>query len=314
MEDDEIAACVAAAVGRSPAGARVEPLGGKQGLIVCRVCLPGEGSYVFKAVRESGRRELALTQRLAAATPRWVPAVIAYEEDTRRGLYWLVTRDMGARRLADDPSAALYARAAEALADLQIAFVGETDRLRALGLPAVGPAEWEDIALRTLEAVQRVPGPIVRGHLADLENRLWSVGDLVRDTLALPMALVHGDLHAGNVALVGRPPDEVCLLDWGSAYIGAALLGLAELQWPAMRYLRSQEDLARMRSAYLRAWSPLLGKPGRLERACAACSALVRLELLEEALLRPVDGQVDDWTAGTAVLRLLEAMRAWERM
>src|SRR5262245_18771806 len=116
VEDDEIAACVAARVGRPPTGVQIEPLGGKQGLLVCRVRVPGAGSFVFKAVRESGRRELVLTERLAAVAPGSVPPVVAFEADSRRGLFWLITRDMGMRRLADAPSVDAYIATAQSLA------------------------------------------------------------------------------------------------------------------------------------------------------------------------------------------------------
>jgi len=334
VDDEEIAACMAAALGRSPEGIQIEPLGGKQGLLVCRVRVPGAGSYVFKAVRESGRRELALTALLARRAPGTVPPVLAYEEDTRRGFYWLVTQDMGARRLADAPDVEGYVAAAQTLAQVQMAVLDETETFRAMGVPFVGAAEWEEIALKTLEAAQEGNSSLLRGSLSELERVIWATGDVARGTVSLPMALVHGDLHGGNIALLDednsglriadcrlKHPEsriqnpespKVCLLDWGSAYVGATLLALEELLWPAARYLRSMEEVHRVRAAYFRTMAPLLGKPGRLERAFAACQTLVRLELLCESLRR--NETPDEFAAAAALRKLLDAWRTCERL
>jgi hypothetical protein len=315
VNDEEVAACVAAAIGQPVGEARVEPLGGKQGLLVCRVVVPGAGSYIFKVVRASGRRELALTASLSQAAPGTVPSVLACEEDTRRGLYWLVTQDVGPRRMADAPAIEGYMASAQALARIQMQTLEHTESFRQMGVPCVGPPQWEEIALRVLEAAGLSENPVLRAQQADLERAVWTTSDIARDTVTLPMALIHGDLHAGNIALADGAPVTVCLLDWGSAYLGAALLGLEELLWPAARYLRSQEDLNRVRAAYFREWTPVLGKPGRLERASAACRALVHLELLEEGLRRPAGlGIQDDFGFAAALRKYLEAWRAWERV
>lgn len=311
MDDEEIAACVAAALGCTTAGLEIETLGGRQGLLVCRVRVPGAGSFVFKAVRESGRRELALTALLAQHVPGAVPPVLAYEEDVRRGYYWLVTHDMGARRLADAPSVEGYVATAQTLAQIQLAVLDETEALRSLGVPCVGPSEWEEIALKALEAAQESGGALLQDGLSELERIVWATTDIARDTLTLPPALVHGDLHGGNVALLdGSPSVGVCLLDWGSAYVGAALLALEELLWPAVRWLRAAEEIDRVRTAYFRAMASLLGKPGRLERAFAACQTLVRLERLYESLRRD---EQDEFASAATLRRLLDAWRHWER-
>lgn len=315
MDDEEIIACVAAAVNSSGAGARLETLSGRQGLLVCRVVLQDGVSYVFKAVKEGTRRELSLTALLAELVPGLVPGVIAYEEDTRRGLFWLIMTDVGSRRLADDPRIENYMSAARLLAQLQMALLERAEAVSALGVPVVTPTRWEEIALRVLESFNLDLGacmPLLRRAEAEIEAIAWETTELVKATLSLPLVLVHGDLHAGNVALLPAAESDVtslCLLDWGSAYMGAAFLGLEELLLPASRHLRSQEAESRVRAAYLREWTPVLGKPGLQERALLASRILVRLELLDEQLRRVCTE--DPFAVAAAGQRLVEAWRGW---
>jgi hypothetical protein len=314
MDDEEIASYVSAVVGGTSQGAQVEPLGGRQGLIVCRVRIAGKGSFIFKAVRESLRRELALTNRLARQAPGTVPTVLAYEEDEHRDLYWLVESDMGTRRLSDEPTVAWYCETVETLARVQQALLLDSLDLGTMGVPTADTGFWEDVGLRALEEVAQSRGSLLRGLYDTLEAIIWSVDDLALDASVLPIAIVHGDLHPGNVALVSDHPPRVCLLDWGSAYLGPAFLALEEMLFPAARYLKPGEEVNRVRSAYLRAWTSVVGKPGRLERATLACQTLVRLMMLEESLRRCATASNDDLFVCAAILRRLhESWLHWHR-
>jgi hypothetical protein len=316
VEDAEIIDCVAEAVGAAKCAheaARVIPLSGKQGLLVCRVVLANGKSFVFKAVKEAGQREVSVAALLSEKAPGIAPRVYKAEQDAKRGLYWLVCEDVGPRRLADSPSIEGYVAAGRALARLQIASLDFLPCLAPAGASAVDTARWEEIGLGTLETAESRRQEVDVDSPA-LEEVVWSVSLLATDACACPPALVHGDLHAGNVAICSEWCDEtttVRLLDWGSAYVGAAFLGLEELLWPATRHLRLTDQRGRVRAAYLREWAPLLGKPGPLERAIAACSTLVRLELLNEALRRP--HQFDVFAPAMIQRRLSEAFEAWQR-
>lgn len=308
MGDDEILHCVAEALGIPADGGSVTPLGGHQGLIVCRVCLPGAPSCIFKAVRESARSELRLSAWLARAVPGTVPAVLRAEEDVHRGLYWLIMQDEGEARLADRPTQRGYVNAARTLARLQIETLELLIEGTAPDLRTVDPPAWEEMALSLLAFVEeRRIGPGV--DTASLSAALWRAEELAAHTSVLPMALIHGDLHAGNI--VAQDDGSVRLLDWGSAYVGAAFLGLAELLWPAERYIRRIGDLGPIRKAYLDCWVPLLGKPGRLANAVAACESLARMSLIQEALRRP--DRFGPFGAVTMANHFVEACRRWER-
>jgi aminoglycoside phosphotransferase (APT) family kinase protein len=311
VEDAEVIDCVCAAAGHAPCAGRVIPLSGKQGLLICRVTLQNGRSYVFKAVKEVGRREIAISELLSKELPGSVPHVYAAEQDCKRGLYWFVCEDVGSRRLADSPTVDAFAATAVALARVQLASLEISPALWETGAPVVDTARWEEIGLRLLEAAEKRQVDVGL-DVAALEQVVWSVTSMAADASACPPALVHGDLHTANVAFCGEPENpSIRLLDWGSAYLGAAFLGLEELLWPAARYLRTPDQRGRVRAAYLREWAPLLGKPGPLETAVAACAALVRLELLDEALRRR--HQYDNFAAAAIERKLFEAFEAWKR-
>jgi aminoglycoside phosphotransferase (APT) family kinase protein len=94
--------------------------------------------------------------------------------------------------------------------------------------------------------------PASRSRGLDRANRLvrsWSTDHRMVDALAvLPSALVHGDVHAGNVLI---SPDSAVLIDWGNARIGPAMLDVANCAPPGS----ANHD------AYLRAWAESTGAP-----------------------------------------------------
>ena len=102
MDDTEIADLVREAVGLQSAAAIIEPLQGRQGLLICRVRFGNNASFVFKAVRETARRELEVAVAVSKIALDCVPRVVAHEADTKRGLYWLVSGVLRSGRPARD--------------------------------------------------------------------------------------------------------------------------------------------------------------------------------------------------------------------
>ncbi len=314
MDDSEIAALVGDAVGRPADGAVIEPLLGRQGLLVCRVRLGANNSYVFKAVRETARRELEVAVAVSKIAPDCAPRVIAHEADTKRGLYWLVSEDVGSITLAERPTVKAYVEAAKTLARLQRAAVGEEALFTDLQVRLVQQRDWEEIGLQTLELANSQN--VSRSLLAvdEIERVVWAIDDLARDASTIPSSLVHGDLHAGNLAVLPGDPPSIKLMDWGTAYFGPAFLGLEELLWPAARHLSRADALQQVRTAYVRVWGDLLGKAGRLEGPLLATRSLVRLHVFVQALRDARPAIADDLFQPAAVLRkLLDAFRDWER-
>lgn len=308
MDDDEILSCVAEALGISPNGGEIAPLAGKQGLIVCRVTLCGARPVVFKAVKDSGRLELRLSHWLSTVAPYAVAEVLHANEDERRGYYWIILADQGADRLGDRPGLAGYASAASTLARLQIDLMERLDEAAALGVRRVDTRDWVEMALALLGhldagEIRGLPCPEA------LSAALWRSEEMAVAAAILPMSLIHGDLHADNVAI--QPDGTVRLLDWGSSYIGQAFLGLSELLWPAERHARQIGSLSSVRKAYLDPWGRIVGKPGRLAGALASCDALARLSVLQEAVRRPE--RFGLFGAATAANHFIESVKLWER-
>jgi hypothetical protein len=308
--DDEIVFCAAEACGRSAKAATVEPMTGKQGLIVCRVRFVDDFTCIFKAVREVRKHEIAISLLLCKIAVDMVPWVLGSDEDVSRGLYWFVMEDLGTVRLADRPSTYLYARAGHDLASLQMASMEHADCLAKCGVPQVSIGRWEEIALHLLETALQCSKRSAIMDFSTLEEVVWNVSRLARDAEALPLTLIHGDLHAANIS-IGVCGESVKLMDWGSSYMGSAFLALEELLWPAARHLKTSVDIDQVRTAYLRAWAPILGKPGHLQTPLAACRALVRMELLLEAL-RPTTVE-DTFAIAATFNRMVEAYRDWKK-
>jgi len=308
MEDEEILSLVADSLGAKTSVGTVTPLTGKQGLLVCRVQISGSRSAIFKAVRESHKGEVAIAERLAKLLPGTVPAVIRAALDEQRGLYWLVLEDEGPVRLSDQPTIAGYAQAAQRLAEVQIASLASIDELSELGVRIIDMQGWEEMSLGLLAAIDN-RSLVALTDPSALSQTLWKVSEIAADAGALPESIVHGDLHAWNIAV--RGDGSVRLLDWCSAFIGSAFLGLSELLLPAECHHRTLGDMGHVRKAYLDAWAPIVGKPGRLATAIAACDALARLSLLQEA--RRSQDRFGEYGAARAANRLMQATRQWER-
>lgn len=281
----------ARALGVPANGLTVEPIAAGQGLTVARVSLADGRSWVLKEVAPQQRGEIVLLAWLSREGSAWVPRVVACDPDPSGGYPWVLMEDLGHVRLRDVPTALNYVRAAEALADLQRHVGLHWMELEGLGVPHRRSEDWEAVGLGIVELMEHPDSPVAPKDRPALAASAWNSGDAAHDTRLLPTGLVHGDLHAANVAVID---DRVCFLDWGVAYLGASLLGLEELMVSAGRRLRSHSDVGQVRAAYLRRWATDLGKPGYLSRPLAACRLLVRLQLVLESLRESVHEGTDD--------------------
>jgi hypothetical protein len=313
MDDEDIIAYAEYALGYPLTDVQIIPLSGKQGLFVCRLKAQ-QGCYIFKAVTRANQRELELSAVLADISPDQVPEVYHYEADKARNLFWLLTRDAGSKRLSDAPAIENYLQAARSLAQLQKAGAENLAALIKIGVPCMQSAQWEEMALRILDELKELQNPMMHSAVPDIENILWSVDLLVRDTESLPLSIIHGDLHAKNIAIRSEEDRGICLLDWGTAYLAPILLGIEELLWPAARYFSKEEEILRIQSAYFRELSSFLGKPSHLTRAAFACRFLVRMALAEQSLTFSMDTYRDqDYLIISAFRNLLRAWQGWCR-
>jgi hypothetical protein len=168
-----------------------------------------ERTLILKRVPPSESLEVQLLPFLARKTDRVgevrsrgipPPAVPAWP--------WVLIEDLIDARSAceGDPRAIVRARAA-----IERAVAKDGPALRALGVPALSPAELVE------RAAPRLAGE--GALLADARTAAAALSDW-------PASLCHGDLRCGNARLAER---GVVLVEWTMANIGCGLLDVARL-------------------------------------------------------------------------------------
>jgi len=178
----------------------------------------------FKAVGEPNRREFPVSVALSRLFPGFVPDVIA-THSTWNG--WLTTEFPGST-LDQVQDACAWERAAQTLAELQIASLGKTDQLLGAGcrdlrttslLRLVDP--FMDVISQLMEQQRKTP-PSVLGR-----EEMRELARQVKDALTawaqsnIPDTLGHLDLNPGNIL---ASPDQCVFLDWAEAYVGPPFL------------------------------------------------------------------------------------------
>lgn len=177
--------------------------------------------------------EVNFYSRLASALRADIPRCFwaGYEPESGRSA--VVLEDLGQLRAGDDVAGATAEDAQRVLAEIAL----------------VHAARWDDPALADLDWLNRYP----RGQAGMLREEMTIAADRVDDlyTDALPAAeraairqfaersdhydrkgfgrprtITHGDLRMDNVML---GPDRVCLVDWQTVQLGAALADVAYL-------------------------------------------------------------------------------------
>lgn len=205
--------------------------------------------------------EAPVTAMLADRFPGYVPGPLAVEPE--RG--WMLLADFGDllgwyppldvheelfRRFAG-----LQRRSAELTGELLAdSFVDRRlDTLEARVDPLLSDAD----AVHRLAAEEVAELRRLAPELKDACRRLAGCG--------IPYALVHGDLHPGNVA---RLDGELAYFDWTDACIAHPFIDLQSLQWQ-----KDEATRAALLDAYLGAWEGV-ESPERLREA-AALAAIV---------------------------------------
>ena len=130
------------------------------------------------------------------------------------------------------------------LVGLQVELADRVDELVALGLPDWRPAPLAEAAAGVVarSAPELEPGVVARleRFFEGLAQRSAEV-----ESCGIPVTLVHGDFHRGNVR---GTPERLRLLDWGDCGVGHPLLD----QIAFLEYLPQQEH-----AVVLREWSRL---------------------------------------------------------
>jgi aminoglycoside phosphotransferase (APT) family kinase protein len=208
------------------------------------------GDVYLKAIFPPFACEPAVSVLLEQRFPGRVPSVLAIEPDEG----WILMDDFGRRIVREDGNDADHEAGIRLLAAIQHAMAKQTNDLLAAGCPVRPLASLADDLERTLAE------PVALGALDTATERIGATVAWVRDAtrdlgdLGLPDTLVHGDFHAGNVALVD---DGVLIFDWSDAALGNPIVDL--VTWLGEEH----EPARRGRSfeAWLAAWADVIDPP-----------------------------------------------------
>jgi hypothetical protein len=212
----------------------------------------------FKAVGEPNQREFPITSTLAQVFPNYLPGILAIRADCNG---WL-TREVAGRLLCDVPEAALWERAAEALAELQIESIDHGARVLAAGARDLATTALSkliqpfiEIMAQLMERQPRVPPPVLgRKELRLLGDRIQSALDAL-EALGVPETLGHLDLNPGNIIV---SPNACVFLDWAEAYVGHPFFSFQYL----LEHFRRRVGVnsaceAKLTSSYLGPWEQI---------------------------------------------------------
>ena len=250
--------------------------------ISCVLRVPtAAGDHFFKAIPSgSGNapvagagllfaNEPALLAALAARFPEHVPAPLAVDRERR----WQLLADDGPP-LAEYRDYALWEQTMRAFARLQVASVGQVDDLLQVGCldrrPQSLPAEIDPL----------LADPNARDTIgADELTRLGALAPRLRSACAeladfgVPPTLVHGDLHAANIAV---RDGDITFFDWTDACVAHPFIDVPLLLQDAGRVLAEPDAGAKLREAYLSEWTAFVPIE-RLREAYAVAEPVVAL-------------------------------------
>jgi len=213
----------------------------------------------FKAVGEPNQREFPITSTLAQLLPNYLPGILAIRADCNG---WL-TREVAGRLLCDVPEAALWERAAAALAELQIESIDHGARVLAAGAHDLGAIALSkliqpfiEIMAQLMERQSKVPpAALSRKELLLLGDRIQSALDAM-EALGIPETLGHLDLNPGNIIV---SPSRCAFLDWAEAYVGSPFLSLEYLLEHLRRTIGTDSAVeARLIESYAAPWEQVV--------------------------------------------------------
>ncbi len=182
------------------------------------------GGVWFKAVGAPNAREYAVTQELTIRFPQYVPVCIASCAEWNA---WL-TEEVRGQDLFNWTKAAEWCRAAESLAEMQVASIPQVFDILAVGAHDVRSNRLSELATPFFQVVEQlmeqqtkpVPPPLDKDEIGDLRQQVISMLERT-DCLHIPDTLNHLDPNPGNIFV----SEEKCtFLDWAEAGVGNPFL------------------------------------------------------------------------------------------
>ncbi|MFD4242981.1 phosphotransferase [Streptomyces sp. NPDC058525] len=222
---------------------------------VFRVPTDRGGPVWFKAVPPAFAHEGRIAGWVAQTRPEHGARVVAHGDG------WLLTENLG--EVLKQESVQPHGHPLEAAARIQIASIGRTNELSALGCPQRGPtqlcAELDSLS-RRLDLLE----PHVAQSLETALPRLFQTLEPLEED-GLPNVLVHGDIQEGNAHWTGR---SWVIIDWTDAVVTHPF---AELARPLMNATGEERRLAE--ASFIRVWADVV-PPSMVERGLRAAAVL----------------------------------------
>ncbi|WP_200260308.1 phosphotransferase [Streptomyces sp. HSG2] len=231
----------------------------------------------FKAVPAVFAHEGAVMHWVSQVAPQHVPSVLAFGEA------WLLTKEMPAEQ--PEPAEPVL----QAMARIQMASIGRTDELLALGCPYRGLGTVPD-AIAELSTRTDLLSMAEILSLSSRHSDLKAVVDSVAD-LGVPDTLVHGDIQSENARWTG---ETWLIIDWTDACVAHPFV---ELSRPLMDANARARVLAK--ECFAGAWSDVLSEPA-IKGALRAAPVIGAAHQLETYRL-----MVDSIGAHPELVRLL---------
>ncbi len=218
-----------------------------------------EGAVWFKATGTPNQRELAITQRLAALFPRFMPQIVSLRGDWNA---WL-TGEVEGTSLDSHRDLAAWCCAARSLALLQVASVGSASSILSSGAHDARAAVLLSRAAPFLAEIEKLmerqtkiaPRRLSASEIRSLGGRLTEALGQMRSAV-IPDTLNHFDLNPANVIVCSN---ECRFLDWCEAAVGNPFFSFAYLFQHFLRAFGGDPDASTLfRQSYVNVWRKLL--------------------------------------------------------
>ena len=246
--------------------------------ISCVLRVPAtEGTVYYKASIQQPLfvNEARVTRALETLALEFAPKVVATNDEEG----WLVLEDLGPsvtdRLRMDSPEyhdvsmnfvvcAARWQRATAMCVD-ELLEAGCIDRRMSKLAGQIAPLTQDPHFMRAEQESETAAGWL------SLNTRRLEAACTELDALPIPAALVHGDLHLGNVA---ERDGSFAVFDWTDACIAHPFMDMTSIF-----FIKDDDNREALRTAYLSAWSDL-ATGEELERTWALASVAFELHQL----------------------------------
>jgi hypothetical protein len=228
-----------------------------------------DGALWFKATGEPNSHELPVSLLVARLFPGHVPRILGVHPSWNG---WLSAEASGTA-LDEITDASAWERAAEGLAELQIASLGKSAELLEAGCKDLRISKLKELIDPFLARMAEFmtaqekpsPAPLSASELVSLGEGLKEACSLLQ-SFGLPYTLGHIDCNPGNIFV---SPDRCVFLDLAEGCVSNPLITFEYLREHIGRSsVQEPSALERLTAAYVRPWTSFYS-PDDLRRALA---------------------------------------------